>query len=178
MDDCVCVPSRIHTSSTWGWNDTRMHYGKKACQQKQHDALGNVLLGNLGSWHSCGCYFDTYQLPKHSCRGEDSLLANGISWWQWILSRIMSPTTVQRLFRNSLRKMTEFKVLPWPPNSPDVNTIDHLWDVEKQLSNLSSMEALPAADILVPGTQRVYISTGQSWFGSTCGAHTILRRWF
>ncbi|KAK3541172.1 hypothetical protein QTP86_016236, partial [Hemibagrus guttatus] len=32
-----------------------MHYEKKA---RQCLALGNVLLGNLGSCHPCGCYFD------------------------------------------------------------------------------------------------------------------------
>ncbi|KAK3543232.1 hypothetical protein QTP70_014109 [Hemibagrus guttatus] len=33
-----------------------------------HACSGNVLLGNLGSCHPCGCYFDTYHLPKHCCR--------------------------------------------------------------------------------------------------------------
>ncbi|XP_051512983.1 uncharacterized protein LOC127417191 isoform X1 [Myxocyprinus asiaticus] len=38
----------------------------------------NVLLGNLGSWHSCGCYFDTYQLPKDCCRPRTPLHGNNI----------------------------------------------------------------------------------------------------
>lgn len=32
--------------------------GKKVIQQRQCDALGNVLLRNFGPWHSGGCYFD------------------------------------------------------------------------------------------------------------------------
>ena len=49
----------LGVSLTWGTHGTSMHYGKKT-RQKQWDALGNVLLGNLGSCHPCGCYFDTY----------------------------------------------------------------------------------------------------------------------
>lgn len=40
---------------------------KKASRQKQCDALGNALLGNLESWNSYGCDFTTYHLPKHEC---------------------------------------------------------------------------------------------------------------
>ncbi len=39
---------------------SRLHYGKKAVQQRQFYALGNVLLENIGSCHSHKCYFDTY----------------------------------------------------------------------------------------------------------------------
>uniref|UniRef100_A0A0E9WSK0 Tc1-like transposase DDE domain-containing protein n=1 Tax=Anguilla anguilla TaxID=7936 RepID=A0A0E9WSK0_ANGAN len=57
-------------------------------------------------------------------------------------SRVMRPATpakiVQEWFEEHDR---EFKVLPWPPNSPDLNPIEHLWDVlEKQVR---SMEAPP-----------------------------------
>ncbi|KAK3575103.1 hypothetical protein QTP86_020701, partial [Hemibagrus guttatus] len=55
-------------SLTWGTHGTRMHYGKKASWWRQCHALGNILLKNLGSCHPCGCYFDTYHLPKHCCR--------------------------------------------------------------------------------------------------------------
>ncbi|KAK3553071.1 hypothetical protein QTP86_031172 [Hemibagrus guttatus] len=37
-------------------------------RRRQCHALGNVMLGNLGSCHPCGYYFDTYHLPKHCCR--------------------------------------------------------------------------------------------------------------
>ena len=40
---------------TWGTHGTRMHDRKKASLWMQCDALGNVLLGNLGSCHPCGC---------------------------------------------------------------------------------------------------------------------------
>lgn len=35
-----------------------MHYEKKANQQRQSDALSNVLWKNLGSSHTCESYFD------------------------------------------------------------------------------------------------------------------------
>lgn len=43
---------------------TQMPYGQRPCQLKQCNALGNVLLGDIESCLSCGCYFDTYHLPK------------------------------------------------------------------------------------------------------------------
>lgn len=38
--------------------------GKKGNWQRQCDAMGNVLLGNLGYCQQCGCHFDIYQLTK------------------------------------------------------------------------------------------------------------------
>ncbi|KAK3570976.1 hypothetical protein QTP86_031838, partial [Hemibagrus guttatus] len=90
-----------------------MHYGKKASWQRQCHALGNVLLGNLGSCHPCACYFDTYHLSN-------------VADHEWFDEH-----------------NNEFEVLAWPPNSPDLNPIEHLWDVlDKQVR---SMEAPPCS---------------------------------
>uniref|UniRef100_A0A4W4FCP1 Netrin 5 n=1 Tax=Electrophorus electricus TaxID=8005 RepID=A0A4W4FCP1_ELEEL len=58
---CMCV------LLTWGRCGTRIHYGKNASQRRQCDNLDNVLMEDLGPWHSCECYFDIYPLPKHCC---------------------------------------------------------------------------------------------------------------
>ncbi len=52
-------------SLAWRTHGTRKHYRKKASRRRQRDALRNVLLGNLGSCHPCGCYFDTDHQPIH-----------------------------------------------------------------------------------------------------------------
>ncbi len=58
---------------------------KKASGQRQCDALGIVLLGNLGSCHPCGCFL---MVALASFR------------------RIMRPATKQKWFRNGLRSTT------------------------------------------------------------------------
>ncbi|KAK3560338.1 hypothetical protein QTP86_006422 [Hemibagrus guttatus] len=85
----------------------------------------------------------------------------------------------------------QFEVLTPPPNSPDLNPIQHLWDVlDKQVR---SMETPPynlqgpkgsAANILVPdptahlqGSSGVHSLTGQGCFGSKRLTNTILGRW-
>ncbi|XP_047016706.1 spliceosome-associated protein CWC27 homolog isoform X2 [Ictalurus punctatus] len=99
-----------------------MHYGKKASWWRQCDVLGNVL-GNLGSWYSCGCYFDTSLISVSS------------------FSRMTLPDALHTLFRNGLRNMTEFKLLTPPPKSPDLNPIQLLWDVLNK--QVRSTEARP-----------------------------------
>jgi len=85
---CVCCES------------TRMQCGLTTSWWKKCDALSNVLLGNPGFGHSCGCKFDTCHLPKHCY----------IPSWQWCFlvevasfSRLMHPSRLHTLFRNGLR---------------------------------------------------------------------------
>lgn len=46
------------------------------------------------------------------------------SWWQ-DNAPCHSKNTVQKWFK----KHEEFKVLPWPPNSPDLNPTEYIWDM-------------------------------------------------
>lgn len=61
----------------------------------QCDALGNVLLGNFESWHSCEYYFDPDHLPKHYCRPGTPLLLKSAAYQLPPFSRIIHSDTLQ-----------------------------------------------------------------------------------
>ncbi|XP_053084513.1 endoplasmic reticulum protein SC65 isoform X3 [Pangasianodon hypophthalmus] len=118
------------TLLTWGRDGTRTHYGKKTSWQRQCDALGNVLLGNLESWHSCGCYFDTDHLPKHCLDQVHSFMATVFPNGNCLFQQDNVPSHTAKIVQEWFEEHDkEFKVLTWPPNSPDLNLIKHLWDV-------------------------------------------------
>ena len=93
-------------SLTSGTHGTRMQCGKKASLQRQCDALGNVLPGNLGSCHPCGRYFDTYHLPALlQTMYTLSWKWYGCGLFQWENAFLLSATK-QKWFRNSLTSTT------------------------------------------------------------------------
>ncbi len=59
-------------------------------------------LGILGSCHPCGCYFNTYYLPKNCCRPCIPFHGNHIPCWLFpalsSFSRIMHHATKQKWF--------------------------------------------------------------------------------
>ena len=84
----------------WRTHGTRMHYGKAASQWMQCDALGDVLLENLGSCYSYGCCFETFHLPKPCCRPFipliETIFLNGGGIY-----------TLQKWFRTDLKSTTK-----------------------------------------------------------------------
>ena len=115
------------TPLTWGTCGTRMHYEKKASQWRQCDGLGNVLLENLGSYYPCGCYFDTYHLPKsivadHVHPFMKTLFPDGCGLFQQDNASCHKAKMAQEWFEEH----NEFEVLTWLPNSPNLNPIEHL----------------------------------------------------
>lgn len=145
----VVVPS-ARECLTLERDDTNRHYGKTQSWQKQFNSLGNVLV--FVTW---------WNKP---------LQGNGIPQSQGLFIRVMFSATLQ----NCSEMVWEFKVLIWPPNSPEVNEFEDLWNVLDKL--LWSMEAPPhivedlKGLLLMSWFQRPqhrYLVewTDQSWFG-------------
>ena len=177
MTGCVChIPGGTH--------GTKMYCGRKASRWRLCDALGNVLLGNLGFCHPCGCYFDIYHLPMHCCRPY-SLMAVAS------LGRIMRQPTKQKWFRNGLRSTTmslrsglASKFPRSQSNRASVGCAGQTSPIyggsTSQLTGLKGS----AANILVPdttanfqGSRGVHASMGQGCFGSNKETNTIVGRW-
>ncbi|KAK3539129.1 hypothetical protein QTP86_026698, partial [Hemibagrus guttatus] len=81
----------------------------------------------------------------------------------------------------------QFEVLTPPPNSPDLNPVQHLWDVlDKQVRSMESITSQltglkgSATNVLVAdptahlqGSSGVHASTGQGCFSSKRDRHNI-----
>lgn len=78
----------------------------------------------------------TYHLPKYCCRPFTPFHGNSVSWWQWcVFSRIMRPTTKQKLFINHLRSTTMgFRC--WSPNSLCLIPIQNPDVLDKQVRSM------------------------------------------
>lgn len=89
-------------SLTWGIPGIRMHYGDMASRQRQCDALGNVQLRNLGSYHPCECYFDMHQLHRHCCRHPfmEMVFHDGCVLFQTKKDKNKNPTEMLRVIKN------------------------------------------------------------------------------
>lgn len=140
-----CVQLKESALLIRGRNGTSTESRKKASWWRQCDALGNFLLGNLGSDHSCGFTFT--HTTYFCCRPSTKLQGNGISLKAVAsFSRIMHPTTVQKIVQSWFEKDDKgFNLLTWRPNSPDLNPIKYFWNV---LDKVRSMEE-PPCNLLV-----------------------------
>ncbi len=84
--------------------------------------------------------------------------------------------TIQKQFEDHDK---EFKVLPGPPNSPDINSIEHLcWTnkINPWRLHLSTYVLVSDVPGHAQGSRGVHASMHQSCFGSTKGTYMIIKQ--
>ena len=119
--------------------------------------------------------FDTCHLAKHCCGPGAPLHGNGISHSSDLFQQDNVPChKAQIVWEWFEEHYKQFKVLPWPPNSPHLNPIKHLWDGLEQ-----QVRSMICCYVLVPDTTgrhtcRVYALAVHSCFGSMWWTNRIL----
>lgn len=85
----------------------------------------------------------------------------------------MHPATLQKKIQEWFEEHGKmFKVFPWPPNSPDINPFEHLWDVLDQQIHGPHNMALTTCNLLmswVPDITGFMESLHQNCSGSMKG---------
>ncbi|KAK3529377.1 hypothetical protein QTP70_029484, partial [Hemibagrus guttatus] len=107
-----------------------------------HHVAGRVRVRRLPGEHMApGCSMGKRQV------GRGSVMLWAMFYWETLGSAIHVDVTLTRSTYLSIvadhewfyEHNNQFEVLTWPPNSPDLNPIEHLWDVlNKQVRSMES----------------------------------------
>lgn len=83
----------------------------------------------FGPGHSSECHIDTHQPPKHCRRSSTPSLAMALPDGSGLSQQDVSRHTTNTAQEWPEEHHKDLKVSAWPPNSPEPNPIEHLWDV-------------------------------------------------
>ncbi len=92
-----------------------------------------ILLAHFGPLSTNWTLFKCHSLPEYCCWPCPSLWLHCTHLLMANSSRIMQHVTKAQIISDwFLEHDNEFTSLKWPPQSPDHNPIEHIWDVVEQ----------------------------------------------
>ncbi|GBO46197.1 hypothetical protein AVEN_132362-1 [Araneus ventricosus] len=96
-------------------------------------ALGDVLIGGSQTRSCSKTDHESYELSKHHCGSVTQLHGVCLPNWKWNLPARQRPMSQgSDCVGVVLGAYDEIHLMSWPRNLPDLNPMEHIWDVMKR----------------------------------------------